>query len=155
MDLSHILQTSNCRVNQRFADKAACLGELARRAAATLRVPPASVLAALNHREALGSTGLGNGIALPHAKLAGITTPYLAVTRLREAIGFDAVDDRPVDVVCVLLTSPTEPGGQLNVLACIARRLRDPIVLGSIRSAKDAMALHAALTDAQVSSDPK
>ena len=146
MDLPDILDPVYCLVDQRFADKAACLGDLAKRAGAALRLEPAPILEGLRHREALGSTGLGNGIAMPHARLDTITRPFALVTRLREAIAFESVDDRPVDVICLALLPVAKGSEQLNVLACIARRLRDAGVLSAIRKARDPKTLHALLT---------
>ena len=146
MDLPDVLDPASCLVNQRFADKAACLGDLAKRAATALGLAPSLVLDALAHREALGSTGLGNGIALPHARIGGIDRPFVLVTRLREAIGFEAVDDRPVDIVCLALLPTARDKDPLNVLACIARRLRDGRILAEARAARDPTALHKALT---------
>lgn len=146
MDLPDLLDVTHCRVDQRFASKEACLGDLARRAATLLQFEPGPILEALRHREALGSTGLGNGIALPHARLATVSRPFVLVTRLREAIPFDAVDDRPVDIVCMVLLPSAKGSEQLNVLACIARRLRDAGVVAAIRKTTDAGALHALLT---------
>ena len=143
MDLTDILRHAHVSVDQRFADKEGCLTALSRRAAADLAVASDGILAALSHRESLGSTGLGRGIALPHARLPGIAEPYVALARLRDAIAFDAVDDKPVDIVCLVLL-PTaasgdhSPAGQLNVLAGIARRLRDPATLAAIRGGRDA-----------------
>ena len=143
MDLIDVLRHARVSVDQRFADKDACLAALSRRAAADLAIDPAGILAGLSHRESLGSTGLGRGIALPHARLVGIAEPYIALARLRDAIPFDAVDDKPVDIVCLVLLPAAvaggqSPAGQLNVLAGIARRLRDPVVLTAIRGGRDA-----------------
>ncbi len=86
---------------------------------------PRSIAEPLHHREALGSTGLGNGIALPHARLTVIDQPFCLLARLREPLAFDAVDEKPVDLVCLVLLSAATPSQQLHVLSCIAKRLRD------------------------------
>ena len=143
MDLTDVLRHAHVSIDQRFADKDACLAALSRRAAPDLANDAAGILAGLSHRESLGSTGLGRGIALPHARLAGVAEPYIALARLRDAIPFDAVDDKPVDIVCLVLLPAAasgghSPAGQLNVLAGIARRLRDPVVLAAIRGGRDA-----------------
>ena len=153
MDLTDVLRHAHVSVDGRFADKGACLAGLAQRAAGHLAarhptLAPSDILDALTHRESLGSTGLGRGIALPHARLAGVVDTYVALARLRDAIPFDAVDDKPVDIVCLVLLPDAKsggqppggqpsggqsPAGQLNVLAGIARRLRDPATLAAIR----------------------
>ena len=146
MELSHLLEPMHCTVDARYADKAACLGDLAKRAAAALGLEKAAIVDALAHREALGSTGLGNGIALPHARFAGLAAPFVIALRLREAIPFESVDDKAVDIVCLILLPAA--GDKTNVLAAIARRLRDPGTLAAIRKAKTADVLHAAMTGA-------
>lgn len=143
MELSRILDPSRCGVDTRYADKAACLGDLSKRAAAALGLDRAMIVEALAHRESLGSTGLGNGIALPHARLPALSTPFVMVLRLREPIAFEAVDDKPVDIVCLILLPAV--GDKTNVLACVARRLRDPAVLGAIRKAKTVEVVYAAM----------
>ncbi len=146
MDLSSLLQPSFCLVDQRFAGKTQCLNDLARRAAAALGIEPAKVAEALTRRETLGSTGLGSGIALPHARLAAVTKPFCLLTRLRELLPFDAVDEKPVDLICLVLLPESQSSEQLNVLAAIARRLRDQSALAAMRKARDAKALYAAAT---------
>ncbi len=148
MDLAELIEPSRCLVDLRYADKAACLGDLAKRAAAALGIAPGPVIEALRAREALGSTGLGNGIAVPHARLPDVTAPYVLVARLREAIPFDAVDDKPVDIVCLALLPAANSGAQLPVLACIARRLREAATLAQARRARDVKGMFAALTAA-------
>ena len=128
MDLSTLLQPTQCCVDQRFSGKTQCLNDLARRAATALGIEAAPILEALHHREALGSTGLGNGIALPHARLTTIGKPFCLLARLREPLAFDAVDEKPVDLICLVLLPAGQSSEQLNVLAYIARRLRDESV---------------------------
>jgi PTS system nitrogen regulatory IIA component len=146
MDLSILLQPSFCVVDQRFAGKAQCLTELARRAAAALGIDPGQVIGALNHRESLGSTGLGSGIALPHARLSTVSKPFCLLARLREPLPFDAVDEKPVDIVCLVLLPEKQASDQLNVLAAIARRLRDGTALAAMRKARDPKSLYTAAT---------
>jgi len=146
MDLSSLLQPSFCIVDQRFSGKAQCLAELARRAATALGKEPGQVAEALNRRESLGSTGLGSGIALPHARLSSISKPFCLLARLREPLAFDAVDEKPVDLICLVLLPERQSSEQLNVLAAIARRLRDHAALGAMRKARDPKELYAAAT---------
>ena len=146
MDLSSLLQPSFCIVDQRFSGKAQCLAELARRAATALGMEPSQVAEALNHRESLGSTGLGSGIALPHARLSSISKPFCLLARLREPLAFDAVDEKPVDLICLVLLPERQSSEQLNILAAIARRLRDHAALGAMRKARDPKELYAAAT---------
>ena len=144
MKLSDLLTPAQCSAAARYADKGACLGGIASRAAAALGANASTILEALRHREALGSTGLGAGLALPHARIDGLAKPYLAVARLRAPIDFDYVDERLVDIVCLILLPADGPVGN-DILACAVRRLRDEVVLAAMRKAKDPQAMHDAL----------
>jgi PTS system nitrogen regulatory IIA component len=98
-------------------------------------------------REALGSTGTGAGIAIPHARLEGIARPFGILVRLAKPIDFEAIDGQPVDLVFLLLL-PAEPqGDQLNALACAARMLRDAQILRDLRRAADDAALYRAAVE--------
>lgn len=141
MTLSDLLASSDALHGLRAADKRGLLDDLAGRAARSLGLDRAVVAAALHRREDLGSTGVGGGVALPHARLDAVPRPYALLARLREGIDFDAVDERPVDLVCLLLLPTDEQGGNLNVLACAARLLHDPGTATALRGARDAHAL--------------
>ena len=150
MDLSTLLQPTHCSIDQRFSGKTQCLNDLARRAAAALGIDVAGISEALHHRESLGSTGLGNGIALPHARLASISKPFCLLARLRDPLAFDAVDEKPVDLICLVLLPIGHSSEQLNVLAFIARRLRDETALVAMRKAREPKALYAAVMTTKV-----
>jgi nitrogen PTS system EIIA component len=103
---------------------------------------PACPSAALQARENLGSTGLGSGFALPHARLVRLTRPFASFVRLARPIDFAAIDERPVDLVILLLT-PEDAGSQhLATLAALARPLREEGFVQRLRQAPDAAALH-------------
>ena len=121
-------------------DKPRLLRELADRAAGALGLDASKLAAALFRREDLGSTGLGGGIAIPHARLAGIPQPFSVLAILRTPIAFDAIDDRPVDIV-FLLVAP-DSGDALKALAGISRILREPSVLERLRNAPSAQAAY-------------
>lgn len=144
MKISDLVGPAQCSVGGRYVDKDACLSDIAYWAASALCVDASMILETLRHREVLGSTGLGAGIALPHARIAGLAKPYLAVVQLRAPIDFDAVDDRPVDIVCLILLPANGPVGN-DILACAVRRLHDGAVLAAMRKAKNPQALHDAL----------
>src|SRR5262249_60095927 len=103
MNITDFLPPQHAIVDLRAADKAQLLRELARRAATALGLPADQVSDALLKREALGSTGTGGGVALPHARLAGVHKPFGMLVSLTKAIDFDAIDGQPVDIVCRLL----------------------------------------------------
>ncbi|MEE7449189.1 PTS sugar transporter subunit IIA [Methylobacterium radiotolerans] len=144
MTMDRILAPSDALVGLRATGKGALLEELARRAANALGLAAETILPALIRRETLGSTGIGDGVALPHARLETIARPYGILARLRDPIDFDAVDDRPVDLVVLLLLPVAAEGETLNALACVSRCLRDPGVAAAMRGARDAAALYAA-----------
>lgn len=145
MKIEEFLQPANVVVDLRASDKEAILRELAGRAGTALHRDPQALLQALHEREALGSTGLGDGIAIPHLRLEGIDRPFGILARLKRPIEFDAVDGLPVDILFFLVLPQKAQGGvQLNALACAARRLRDEATAKSIRLAPNAeVAYHA------------
>ena len=109
----------------RADSKPAILGLLADRFAAIYALDRAEVLAKIQEREQLGSTGFGRGVAIPHARVAGVTRPVAVLLRLEAPVAFDAVDGRPVDIVFGLL-SPEHAGAMhLHALAAISRMMRD------------------------------
>jgi nitrogen PTS system EIIA component len=142
MHIEDFLSPSDVITDLRASDKTSVLQELARRAAAVLRMPADAISAELLKREQLGSTGMGDGIAIPHARVAGVKSPFGMLARLKEPVDFEAVDGRPVDLVFLLLGPAAPQGEQLNVLACVARKLRDPATLKELRGAKDSQALY-------------
>jgi len=114
------------------------LTALADRAAEILGCDPAAVLAALADREKLGSTGVGAGIALPHAGLPGLARSIALFARLARPVDWEAIDDRPVDLVAVVLSPSEAAGASLNLLARCARALRGGDVGPRLRRCADA-----------------
>jgi PTS system nitrogen regulatory IIA component len=104
------------------------------------------ILEAITAREALGSTGLGNGIAIPHGKLAGLEDVTAVVARLDEPIDFDAVDDQPVDIVVMLLAPIGAGADHLKALSRVARLLRTESVVDDLRAATEPAQLRAIFT---------
>ena len=127
------------------SDKPQLLRELSRRAAARLGLDEASVTNEILNRESLGSTGVGNGVAIPHARLIGLINPFAILARLRRPIEFDAIDGKPVDLVFLLLMRGDNEVGQINVLAAVARKLRSPDTLTRLRNARNAPELYEAI----------
>ncbi|MGJ8560834.1 MAG: PTS sugar transporter subunit IIA [Litorimonas sp.] len=105
------------------------------------------VVSAATERERLGSTGVGNGVALPHARMQGMDRVVAAFVRLAEPLEFDAVDGRPVDLVCFLLAPADCGGAHLRALARVSRLLRRPETRQRLRSAPNSEALYAILAD--------
>lgn len=115
--------------------KAALFQILAGKAAERLGLPEHVVLEALSRRESLGSTGVGKGVALPHASLPGLAEPFGLLARLKHPVDYEAIDGEPVDLVCLVLTPPNGGKGRIDALACIARRLRSQETCDRIRTA--------------------
>jgi PTS system nitrogen regulatory IIA component len=146
MKISDFLSPTNVMLDVKPANKGELLGLLSTRAAAGAGLDADEVVTHILKREELGSTGVGNGVALPHARLVGLKAPISLLVRLRRAIDFEAIDDRPVDIVFLLLLPESDNGEQFNALACAARALRDAEVLKQIRGAADPDALFRAIT---------
>ena len=123
MELADILTEDSVLVCRRASDKSALLEIIAKRAAEVLGQNPETVFEALAAREALGSTGLGNGIAIPHGKLAGLKRIYGVFAHLAKPIDFDALDDQPVDLIFLLL-APESAGADHGAVITISSRAR-------------------------------
>lgn len=122
----------------RVQDKPQLLSELARRSAAATGIDSGAILSALQTREKLGSTGLGQGFALPHARIEGLTAFFGLFARLARPIDFEAIDGQPIDLVFLLLIPPDANAEHVAALAAIARPIRDRQFLRELRQAKDA-----------------
>lgn len=146
MLVEDILNPSNVLIKNQRLDKPALLRELCDRAGPIVGLSPQILLAEVMRREELGSTGIGQGIAIPHTRLADLKQPYSFVVRLLHPIDFDAVDGEPVDIVFFLLLPSSPPTAHLNSLACVARSLRDPVIQSELRKATDGAALYRAVT---------
>jgi PTS system nitrogen regulatory IIA component len=145
MKISDFLSPGDVMIDVSASDKQKLLRALARKAGAIVDVPPEHVLAELQRREELGSTGIGGGVALPHARFHQLDRPIGVLVRLRKRIAFEAVDGEPVDLVFLLLLPEAPEGDQLGALASIARKLRDADVTAALRRAGDSSEMYRAL----------
>jgi PTS system nitrogen regulatory IIA component len=141
MEIADLLSPDRVVLGLAVRDKAGLLAELARRAGATLGIPPPAIVAALQAREQLGSTGLGRGFALPHTRLPGLSGFFGLFARLGRPIPFQAIDEKPVDLVFLLLIPERAGNEHVGALAAISRALRDPAVLERLRRADSADAV--------------
>ncbi len=147
MKISDFLSPAHVMLDVRASDKSRLLHQLSTQAAAEVGwMQPMSPSRSPSARS-LGSTGVGNGVALPHARLKGLKSPFGLLARLRHGIDFEAIDDQPVDIVFLLLLPGTPDEAQLNALACAARALRAPEVLERVRSATNRETIFRALAD--------
>jgi PTS system nitrogen regulatory IIA component len=146
MKLSELIGPQSVIVDLRAGDKPHLLGELARQAAQRTSADAQAVLAALTAREALGSTGLGRGFALPHARVPGVDRLFGLFVRLARPLDYEAIDGQPVDLVFLLLI-PLKAGNEhVAALAAIAREMRDEGVVQQVRKAGSNSALYQTLS---------
>jgi PTS system nitrogen regulatory IIA component len=149
MDISDVISVEDVILDLKPEGKTRLLKDHAMHAARRTGCPAGEIASVLSTREKLGSTGLGQGVAIPHAKMPGLQRPYGAFVRLAAPCPFEAIDDRDVDLVVLLLLPEASPQEHLNVLAKIARRLRDAEVVARLRRADNATTAHRLLTTDQ------
>jgi PTS system nitrogen regulatory IIA component len=125
--------------------KKQAIQELAAKAARLTGQNERLIFETLMQREKLGSTGVGNGIAIPHGKLPKIERLFGLFARLDRAIDFEALDGEPVDLIFLLLAPEAAGADHLKALARVARLLRDADVVSKLRASRDAEALYAVL----------
>jgi nitrogen PTS system EIIA component len=142
MNLDDICPIVDTATDLPLRDKRGVLRDVAHRAALALNVEDDVVFNAVLKREELGSTGVGNGVAIPHVRLEQVKKPFGILVRLREPIDFNAVDGQRVDLVCLVLLAKGNEAVQLTALASVARRLRTPKVLQELRHAPNRVALY-------------
>jgi len=142
MKISDLLSLSDVMIDVRISTKPLLLQEFAAKAAASLGVPVDHVAPYLLKREGLGSTGIGKGVAIPHARLPELQRPFGIFAKLRQPIAFDAIDGQAVDIVFVLLLPAAAESEALGALALVARTLRSPETLARLRAAKTAPDLY-------------
>jgi PTS system nitrogen regulatory IIA component len=127
--------------------KKALVAELASRTAALYRLDERRLFDRLLERERLGSTGIGSGIAIPHGRMAGLDKPRGLFARLANPVDFDAIDDRPVDIVFLLVAPEGAGADHLKALARVSRLLRDRSLVEKLRATESAEALFALLVE--------
>jgi PTS system nitrogen regulatory IIA component len=151
MDLSDLVQVSAILPGLKANSKKQLLQLLSERAAAITGLPEREIFDTVLQRERLGSTGVGNGIAIPHGKLAGVKQITGVFARLEQPVDFESLDDQPVDLVFLLLAPEGAGADHLKALSRIARVLRDPDTVKKVRGTRDATAIHSLLSTAPAS----
>lgn len=147
MKISDFLTPADVIIDVRASQKQQLLQELSRKAAASLNLHADYVASELLKREGLGSTGMGSGVAIPHARLPVVKRPHGIIARLKPPLDFEAIDDQPVDLVFMLLLPVPPDADQLTALALVARTLKAPGMLDRLRQAKSASDLYSAMTE--------
>ena len=144
-DLSELVSDTAVETGFAAANKKALFQHLASAAARLTGLPAKGILAALNEREKVGSTGFGAGAAIPHGKVEGLDRVFGYFARLPAPIDFGAVDGMPVDLVFLLLSPPDAGADHLKALAAVSRTFRDRQTLAKLRGARSKDALFALL----------
>ncbi|MDX5361273.1 MAG: PTS IIA-like nitrogen regulatory protein PtsN [Alphaproteobacteria bacterium] len=137
----------------KVSSKKQALEALAAKAAELTGLGERDIFETLLGRERLGTTGVGQGVAIPHGKLDGLERVWGVFARLDQPIDFDSIDEQPVDLVFLLL-APTGAGADhLKALARVSRLLRNKVICAKVRGSRDADAIHALLTEASTASN--
>ena len=146
MDINEIIDPDGVLANLKPSSKKQLLQELAEAGALRTGIESHAIFESLLEREKLGSTGVGNGGAIPHAKLTGMDRMVGVFAHLNKPVAFEAVDDQPVDIVFMLLAPVGSGADHLKALSRVARILRNQSTLSSIRSSTDPDAIYSLLT---------
>lgn len=150
MELEDILAESSVVTSLKATSKKQALEELAGKAAGHTGLAEREIFDVLLERERLGTTGVGNGIAIPHGKIEGLEKLFGCFARLETSVDFDAVDGAPVDLIFLLLAPESAGADHLKALARISRILRDHGKCDKLRTAPTPEKIYALLTrDAQ------
>jgi PTS system nitrogen regulatory IIA component len=144
-DFADLLRGDAIFLGLEAADKPALLAACAQRVAPIAGLPASLILERVREREALGTTGFGQGVAIPHARLAGLAAVTIVIVRLATPVAYGALDGDPVDLVVMLLSPEAAGADHLKALARISRALRNPRILAAMRGAETAEALFAAI----------
>jgi PTS system nitrogen regulatory IIA component len=151
MEIADLISPQGVVAKLRVTSKKQALQDLARRAADITGQPERAIFEVLIERERLGTTGVGNGIAIPHGKLAGLERLYGLFARLETPIDFDAIDEQPVDLICLLLAPESAGADHLKALARVSRLLRDRSVCEKLRGSDNTDAIYALLSESATS----
>lgn len=146
MEVSDLLTVESVIADFRVTSKKQALQEMSRHAADVIRQDERAIFDILLARERLGTTGVGDGLAIPHGRLPGLEQIHGFFARLEKPIDFDSIDDRPVDLIFLLLAPEGAGAEHLKALARISRLLRGPSFCEKLRGANNRDALYALLS---------
>lgn len=153
MQIGDFLDRGAISLRVKAAEKRQALAVVAEMAARSFGLETGDILDALAEREQAGSTGVGYGVAVPHARINGLSRMRAVFIRLEHPIDFDAVDDQPVDLIFALFAHPNAGSEHLRALARVSRLLRQSDLREQLRKARTADAIHALL--AQEAASPR
>lgn len=137
MKITEILKTANVFLDVAASSKKQLLEKIAEHAASVVKCEEQVIFDALVERERLGTTGVGKGVAIPHARLAGLSELFCTFMRVKP-VDFEAIDGKPVDLIFCLLVPEESGADHLKALAHISKLLRDENAVGKLRKAKTA-----------------
>ena len=146
MELKDFLEQDGVRSVPQVSSKKKLLQDISEQAASLYGLDASVVMEALIEREKLGSTGVGKGVAIPHARFEEFDRVYGFFTRVEKPVDFDAMDRQPVDLVFTILAPQREGADHLKALAVVSRTLRSENTCSNLRSNSDEKALFALLT---------
>ena len=149
MELSKLLAPGAVRVVGQLTSKKRLFQELGEMVAATYGLSAATAIDGLQERESLGPTGVGHGIALPHARLQDLDRIVGVFIRLEKSLDYDSVDRQPVDLIFGLFAPKDSGVDHLKALALVSRTMRDAGTVAKLRANTDPAKLHAILTEAK------
>lgn len=151
MEISDLITPESVIPHLHATSKKQALQELAKRAAGVSGMHERAIFDVLLERERLGTTGVGNGIAIPHGKLPNLDRLYGLFAKMDKPIDFDAIDEQPVDLIFLLLAPESAGADHLKALARVSRLLRDKSGCEKLRGTDSAEALYAILTESATS----
>lgn len=151
MDIADLISPLSVVPNLRATSKKQALQELAKRAAELTGLHERAIFDVLLERERLGTTGVGNGIAIPHGKLPTLDRLYGLFARLERPINYESIDEQPVDLIFLLLAPESAGADHLKALARVSRLLRDRGVCEKLRGTDSGDGLYSLLTESPAS----
>ncbi len=151
MELGDLIKPDAVLSGVRAQNKKGLLSELSRHASELLKVDQSLIHEAVQQREMLSSTGLGRGIAIPHARMKQVASMFGLFARLEQPIAFGAMDGEPVDLVFLLLAPDGAGADHLRALARVSRLMRDAPTLERLRGSRSRHALYSVLTEPMTS----
>ena len=149
MDIFDLLKPEAVKSVSTVSSKKMLLHSLSDLAAQVHELDPETTVRALQDRETLGPTGVGHGVALPHARIAGLESVKSVFIRLEKPINFSAVDRQPVDLFFCLLAPENAGVEHLKALALVSRTMRDAAICAKLRANDDPDTLHTIITETQ------
>ncbi|MDC0074564.1 PTS IIA-like nitrogen regulatory protein PtsN [Alphaproteobacteria bacterium] len=147
METNDLLSTDSVITDLKGSGKKQILQELSNRASQITKIESRAIFTTLLEREKLGTTGIGQGVAIPHGKISKLKKSFGIFARLSEPVNFDAVDDEPVDLIFLLLAPDQASAEHLKTLARVSRLLRDQKLCQKLRGSVGNDAIYSVFTE--------